>query len=370
MKKTSQDKSQRRLVKESFIIDSSDGKRKLRHIFLFNDILVCAKYKPSTRQKFTFDVKWYALLSDVTLPGEDGSPANVSSKEREVTNEIMSIKTRLSSLRDSMISQGGSTRALEKLKKKQAELEGQLVLLLPQLPLSLSVRSKKSEDGRWYHFFLSSEYEKTQWIESIRVLQQTASSSDTPPSGKEKESASSINIHELQAWIDTCSRKGGLHPNLGSFLLRSLKDEELLHGDLYLEILSLKGLSRPADLFFTLEVDNYGHFFQKQVTKVAKDSTELVFDQEFVLDLDGSQTLRILCYENVPGHPSPLFRGKASVELSRSWLTDTLTPREISILDSILIVRIKFISCESSTLRFPAGKVYGSFGVSIQTVCK
>lgn len=63
-----QDKAQRRLVKESFIIELSDGKRKLRHLILFNDILVCAKYKPSSRQKFTFDLKWYASLADITLP--------------------------------------------------------------------------------------------------------------------------------------------------------------------------------------------------------------------------------------------------------------------------------------------------------------
>ena len=87
-----QDKTQRRLVKESFIIESCDSKRKLRHLILFNDIIVCAKYRPSTRsvgrflgflslrffnknlisftenrQKFTFDVKWYAHLSDVTV---------------------------------------------------------------------------------------------------------------------------------------------------------------------------------------------------------------------------------------------------------------------------------------------------------------
>lgn len=63
-----QDKAQRRLVKESFIIEFCDGKRKLRHLILFNDILVCAKYKPSSRQKFTFDLKWYASLADITLP--------------------------------------------------------------------------------------------------------------------------------------------------------------------------------------------------------------------------------------------------------------------------------------------------------------
>ena len=108
--------------------------------------------------------------------------------------------------------------------------ETQLVLLLPQLTFAISVKN-----GKNYSFFLSSEHEKIQWTQSIRVLQQTlpASQSDT-----------AVNLNELQAWIETCRK--GLNPNLGSFLLRSTKDEDLLHGDLYIEILSLQRLSRPA----------------------------------------------------------------------------------------------------------------------------
>lgn len=44
-----QDKFQRRLVKESFIVESGENRRKLRHLFLFNDVIVCAKYKASTK---------------------------------------------------------------------------------------------------------------------------------------------------------------------------------------------------------------------------------------------------------------------------------------------------------------------------------
>lgn len=43
-----QDKLQRRLVKESFIVESGE-RRKLRHLFLFNDVIACAKYKASSK---------------------------------------------------------------------------------------------------------------------------------------------------------------------------------------------------------------------------------------------------------------------------------------------------------------------------------
>lgn len=39
------DRAQRRLVRNSFIVELADGHRKLRHLFLFNDVIACAKYK-------------------------------------------------------------------------------------------------------------------------------------------------------------------------------------------------------------------------------------------------------------------------------------------------------------------------------------
>ncbi len=61
----------RHLVKNSFVVELSDGQRKLRHLFLFNDVLVCAKYKAAARsraaEKFTFQIKWYIPLCNVSL---------------------------------------------------------------------------------------------------------------------------------------------------------------------------------------------------------------------------------------------------------------------------------------------------------------
>ena len=64
----SQERQQRHLVKNSFIVELSDGQRKLRHLFLFNDVLVCAKYKQGNsgkNEKFTFQLKWFIPLNQV-----------------------------------------------------------------------------------------------------------------------------------------------------------------------------------------------------------------------------------------------------------------------------------------------------------------
>lgn len=64
-----QERPQRHLVKNSFIVELWEGQRKLRHLFLFNDVLVCAKYKASSKktEKFTFQLKWYIPLSNVSI---------------------------------------------------------------------------------------------------------------------------------------------------------------------------------------------------------------------------------------------------------------------------------------------------------------
>lgn len=35
----------RQLVKDGFLVEVSEGSRKLRHVFLFTDVLLCAKLK-------------------------------------------------------------------------------------------------------------------------------------------------------------------------------------------------------------------------------------------------------------------------------------------------------------------------------------
>lgn len=42
------ERMQRHVVKNSFIVELCDNHRKLRHLFLFNDVIVCAKYKVGT----------------------------------------------------------------------------------------------------------------------------------------------------------------------------------------------------------------------------------------------------------------------------------------------------------------------------------
>lgn len=66
-------------------------------------------------------------------------------------------------------------RGSEKNRKKLAELEAQLVLASPNLVLRVAHRSQQNRVQNSYTFFLSSEFERSQWVEAVEALQQVNS---------------------------------------------------------------------------------------------------------------------------------------------------------------------------------------------------
>ena len=53
-----------------------------------------------------------------------------------------------------------------------------------------------------------------------------------------------VSMYELQAWITAC--RTFLKTNMGSYLLRTGRDESLLVGDLHLTLKELQDLDQPA----------------------------------------------------------------------------------------------------------------------------
>jgi hypothetical protein len=134
-------------------------------------------------------------------------------------------------------------------------------------------------------------------------------------------------MDELQAWITAC--RTFLKTDMGSYLLRSGGDESLLLGDLHVKVCRLRGLESPADLSVCLEVDSYGHYFRKvrvniylvncvvitflwlqARTKLVCGTSTPVWDEEFIIELEGSENLRVLLYEETG--PRAMLRGKAT----------------------------------------------------------
>lgn len=249
------------------------------------------------------------------------------------------------------------------------ELERQLVLVSPNLVFRLKHGQKT------YIFFMSSEFERTQWIEAIQTLQTTS----LPPAPTDN-----FTMFELQTWITAC--RSYLKTNMGSYLLRSGHDESLLVGDLHITVVDLQGLEYNAgtfaglfneiahlfilfllDLYVYIEVDFYGHFFRKASTKIVCNTNLPVWNEPFVIDLEGCENMRILVYRENTNNP--LF-GKFTQKLSQTWLGQTPVEKKFLINNCQLRVIMKFIPYEMNKRSVPTGKVGSLFGEKIQLVCK
>ena len=78
-----------------------------------------------------------------------------------------------------------------------------------------------------------------------------------------------------------------------------------------------------SDTYCCVEVDSFGHFFLKAKTNTLLRTAEPSWDEAFEIDLEGSQTLRLLCYKDVMGEEAPELVGKCALEVgeNKPWLT-------------------------------------------------
>lgn len=112
--------------------------------------------------------------------------------------------------------------------------------------------------------------------------------------------------------------QGRIKSEMGSYLMRNRNDESLLVGDLHLTVQGLTGLEQPADMYICIEVDSYGHYFRKAKTKMVCRSTSPLWNESFVLELEGSQNVRILLYES---HERPILKAKHILKVSIIYIS-------------------------------------------------
>lgn len=67
-----------------------------------------------------------------------------------------------------------------------------------------------------------------------------------------------------------------------------------------------------SDYYIVVEVDSYGHYFRKAKSKLVCRSAQPRWNESFTLDLEGSQNLRLLLYEDAA---RPVLRGKCTIKV-------------------------------------------------------
>uniref|UniRef100_A0A8C8SB02 Active breakpoint cluster region-related protein n=1 Tax=Pelusios castaneus TaxID=367368 RepID=A0A8C8SB02_9SAUR len=355
----------RQLVKDGFLVELSEGSRKLRHVFLFTDVLLCAKLKKTAVGKHhQYDCKWYVPLADLVFPAPEESepcPQVHTIPDHELEDMKMKISVMKSEVQKEKASKGQS-RAIERLKKKMFENEFWLLLNSPTIPFRIHNRNGKS-----YLFLLSSDYERSEWREAIQKLQ------------KKDLQAFVLSSVELQVLTGSCFKLRTVH----NIPVTSNKDDDEspgLYGFLHVIVHSAKGFLQSANLYCTLEVDSFGYFVSKAKTRVFRDTTEPQWNEEFEIELEGSQSLRILCYEKCYDKTKlnkdnneivDKIMGKGQIQLdpqavqTKNWHKDVIEMNGIKVEFSM-----KFTSRDMSLKRTPSKKQTGVFGVKISVVTK
>uniref|UniRef100_A0A3Q3JYP1 ABR activator of RhoGEF and GTPase n=1 Tax=Monopterus albus TaxID=43700 RepID=A0A3Q3JYP1_MONAL len=272
----------RQLVKDGFLVEVSESSRKLRHVFLFTDLLLCAKMKKTAvGRNQQYECKWYIPLADLTfqtLDDSDSCPSIQVLPEHEIEEMKIKISVLKSDIQKEKKAPKGQSR-VERLRKKMNEQESWLLLHSPTIPFRIL-----NKHGKSYLFLLSSDYERSEWRESIQKLQ------------KKDPQPCVLSSVELQVLTSSCFKLRTVH----NIPVTSNKDDEEtpgLYGFLHVIVHSAKGFKESANLYCTLEVDSYGYFVSKAKTRVFRDTIEPQWNEEFEIELEGSQYLRILCYE-------------------------------------------------------------------------
>uniref|UniRef100_A0A674CUK6 BCR activator of RhoGEF and GTPase n=1 Tax=Salmo trutta TaxID=8032 RepID=A0A674CUK6_SALTR len=271
----------RQLLKDRFMVELVEGARKLRHVFLFTDLLLCAKLKKQIGGKSQqYDSKWYIPLSDLTFQNADESePLPIPQVPDE---ELDAMKVKISHIKSEIQREkraNKGSKVTDRLRKKLSEQESLLLLTSPSMALRVHNRN-----GKGYMFLMSSDYERAEWKETIREQQ------------KKCFKSFSLTSMELQMLTNSCVKLQTVH-HIPLTINKEEDESPGLHGFLNVIVHSASGLKQSLNLYCTLEVDSFGYFANKAKTRVYRYTTEPKWNEEFEIDLEGSQTLRLLCYE-------------------------------------------------------------------------
>uniref|UniRef100_A0A3P8UQT4 BCR activator of RhoGEF and GTPase n=1 Tax=Cynoglossus semilaevis TaxID=244447 RepID=A0A3P8UQT4_CYNSE len=354
----------RQLLRDGFMVELVEGARKLRHVFLFTDLLLCAKLKKQIGGKSQqYDSKWYIPLTELTFQGpEEAEPLTIPQVPDE---ELDTMKVKISHLRSEIQREkraNKGSKVIDRLRKKLSEQESLLLLTSPCMPIRLY-----NKNGKSYSFLISSDYERVEWKEIIKEQQ------------KKCLKTSSLSSVELQMLTSSCLKLQTVH-HIPLSVNKEEDESPGLCGFLNVIVHSASGLKQSLNLYCTLEVDSFGFFSNKAKTRVYRYTTEPKWNEEFEIELEGSQTLRLLCYEKCynktkqnkdDGESTDRIMGKGQIPLDPQAVQGKDWQRTVIPMNGIEVkLSIKFTSREFSLKRMPSRKPMGVFGVKITTVTK
>ncbi|XP_034020404.1 breakpoint cluster region protein isoform X2 [Thalassophryne amazonica] len=290
----------RQLMRDGFVVDTCEGHRNLRHVFLYTDLLLCTKFKAATKgRQDQYRFCWFLPLAGLKLHW-------FADQERppDIQLRLYTIKTKLYLLRQQLQQHekvGSRSSVLRhRSRKKMEQLELMLLTYSPVYRLELHSPSDKS-----HCLLFSSLYELEEWRDAIYKL--TTDTIETIPP-------------DLLTLTGACAKlRMTQQPPLQT--TNTGEDKESLCGTLSVAIHSACGLQQPACVYVCVEADGYEFHDKQAQTHSSVLSMNPHWDQELNLQVDGAQNLRVLCVGQYDGQEDTVL-GKVSTQLDCQTLTN------------------------------------------------
>ncbi|XP_002735852.1 active breakpoint cluster region-related protein-like [Saccoglossus kowalevskii] len=363
-KRPSKSKKRRKFLKENYIVELPEhNNRKLRAIFLYSDLILCAKQKSSggvfSGQKGYYQCKWYLPLRNLSLnPNDENAQATpslplTSEKEIEVLRskiaEVKSMIRQEQNLAEKDKKARNAQKSIAKYRKTLMEYEDQMSLISPNLPLRLYDK----KEGKTRTLLMASDYERSEWREAIA----TAKRNDVTINDLV------LTEFEIQTLLSKSSKP--VKPDDGSPLMKD--EEDALTGILRFTVHTAQGFEIPGEYYCCLEVDSYSHFYLIAKTYPSIQGEEPTWHQEFESEIDGAEKLRILCYRKQRGEDQLVGRGTFELtELQKNKEKNVTIDMDKHVTMSI---SLSYDSLGRQTMKRPKSKrPTGVFGVPINRV--
>ncbi|XP_040887801.1 active breakpoint cluster region-related protein [Toxotes jaculatrix] len=306
----------RQLMRDGFVVDMSEGERSLRHLFLYTDLLLCTRFKHATRGKQDqYRFCWYLPLAGLKLHW-------VADQERPSDTHLRlhTIRTKTYFLRQQLQQQAKGTRGAILAARNRKKLEQMELMLLAHSPvyrLELHSPSDKS-----HTLLFSSLYELEEWREAIHKL--TTDNIETVPPDLLTLTGACVKLRMTQ------------QPPLQS---SNTEDKESLCGTLSVAIHSACGLQQPSCVYVCVEVDGYEFYDKQAQTHSSVCSLNPHWDQELSFQVDGAQSLRVLCVSQSEKQDDTVL-GKTTLRLdtnslNKRWRRQTLQLGQVEVTLSL-----------------------------------
>ncbi|XP_042615621.1 active breakpoint cluster region-related protein-like isoform X2 [Cyprinus carpio] len=268
----------RQLIRDGFVVDVCENGHNLRHLFLYTDMLLCARLTSAGRQA-QYRFCWYLPLVGLKVLW---AAEHLPSSEYQV--KISKTRAKMYQLNQALQqhTKGGKvsvSRTADRLRRKLEECEIWLLTNTPSFTLDLHSTSGKSHTMR-----LFSLYDLNEWKEAIE--KQSGNCVEMVPPDLLSVTSSCIKLRMTQ--------QPPLH------CVQSNKSVHIC-GSLYVMVHSACGLQNMSSAYVCVEVDGFEFYDRRKQTCLSAFCVTPQWDEELVFQVDGAQQLFLVFvsqYEN------------------------------------------------------------------------